>query len=87
MQTVDANKTGLSLAVLLGGSHLVWVLLVLAGLAEPLVDFIFWLHLIKPVYTIEAFATGRAVGLVALTAVVGYIVGWLFGLIWNRLHR
>jgi hypothetical protein len=87
MQTINANKTGLAFGVLLGGWHLVWVLLVLVGWAQPMLDFIFWLHLIKPVYTIEPFALGRAVGLVVLTAVVGYVGGWLFGLVWNRLHR
>jgi hypothetical protein len=87
MQTINANKAGLAFGVLLGGWHLVWVLLVVVGWAQPMLDFIFWLHLIKPVYMIEPFALGRAVGLVVLTAVVGYVGGWLFGLVWNRLHR
>jgi Exopolysaccharide synthesis, ExoD len=35
--------------------HLLWVLLVASGWAQPLMDFVFWLHCIRPVYVIEGF--------------------------------
>jgi hypothetical protein len=84
---VRVNSAGLALGLLLGGLHLLWVLLVATGGAQPLIDFIFWLHFIRPVYVIEAFDPFRAAGLVLLTAAVGYSIGGTFALLWNRVHR
>jgi hypothetical protein len=83
--TISQNKAGLVVAALLGGWHLFWSSLVALGLAQPLIDFVFWIHFIKPVYVIEPFSLGRAGILVAVTATVGYAVGYLFALLWNRL--
>jgi hypothetical protein len=69
------------------------------GLAFPLVgpggerlgavvlDFVFWMHFIKPVYVVEAFEPGRAGILIAVTGLVGYVIGGAFTLLWNRLNR
>jgi len=50
-------------------------------------DFLFWIHFIKPIYVIEPFAIGRAAILVLVTAGIGYITGFVFGKLWNRIHR
>ena len=34
---------------------MVWSLLVLIGWAQPIIDFIFWAHMIKPVYFVKPF--------------------------------
>jgi len=41
MVTIRPDRTALILAILLGSWHLVWALLVAAGWAQPLIDFIF----------------------------------------------
>ena len=41
-ETIGLNKAGLVSALLLGGFHLMWALIVASGFAQPLVDFIFW---------------------------------------------
>lgn len=84
---IGVNSLGFVLALLLGGWHLLWALLVASGTAQPLMDFIFWLHFIRPVYVIEAFDPLRAAGLVAVTAAIGYVLGAAFAFLWNRFHR
>jgi len=86
MATISPNKAGLVLGALLGGWHFVWSLLVAAGLAQSLIDFVFWIHFIKPVYLIEPFAFGQAAILVLATAAIGYVTGLAFVLLWNRVH-
>jgi hypothetical protein len=83
---VHSLKAGLAVACLTGGVHCIWALLVALGLAQPLIDLVFWMHFIKPVYAIEPFAAGRAMILVAATSFIGFSIGALFGLIWNRLQ-
>ncbi len=83
----SVGKLGLALGSLFGGVHLLWALLVAVGWAQPLMDFIFWLHFVRPVYVIEGFDPLRAAGLVLFTSLVGYVIGCAFALLWNHLHR
>jgi hypothetical protein len=87
MSSINPNKAGLAVGALLGAWHLSWALLVALGLAQPLIDFIFWIHFIKPVYVIEPFELMRAALLVAVTAGIGYLIGLVFAVLWNRIHR
>ena len=87
MQSISPNKAGLVLGVLLGGWHFLWGLLVLLGWAQPLIDFVFWMHFIKPVYVVGTFNAGTALILIAVTSGVGYALGWIFGVLWNWIHR
>lgn len=64
-----------------------WALLVLIGWAQPLIDFIFWAHMIKSIYVVKGFDLPAALTLVAITSVIGYVFGFLGGIMWNRLHR
>ncbi len=87
MTTLSPNRAGAVVALILGGWHLAWAVLVAAGWAQPLIDFIFWIHMIKPVYVVEPFSIGRAVLLIAVTGAIGYALGASFGAVWNRVHR
>ena len=71
----------------IAGWHVVWSLFVLIGWAQPILDFIFWAHMIKPVYFVKPFDPMAAVALIVITTVIGYIFGFLGAVIWNRLHR
>ncbi len=87
MQMMSPNKAGLVLGALVGSWHLLWSLLVALHWAQAVIDFVLWMHFIKPVYVVEDFGVGRALILIAVTSTVGYAVGYCFGLIWNRVHR
>ena len=87
MSTIRPNRAGLVLGMLIGGCHMMWSLLVAVGWAQPLIDFIFWIHFVKPVYVIEPFSAGIALLLIVVTSAIGYAVGWGFGVLWNKLHK
>ena len=87
MRAIDPIKAGLVLGALSGGLHLLWALLVAAGLAQSVVDFVLWMHFIKPIYVIAPFSIATAAVLVAVTAGTGFVIAFLFGLLWNHFHR
>ncbi len=84
---LNKNKTGLALGLFVGFLHLVWSVLLALGLAEPLMNFIENLHSIDNATMLLPFDLGRSIGLVLLTLVVGYIFGYIFATIWNKVHK
>jgi hypothetical protein len=87
MNYLHQVKAGLCLAMLFGSLHLAWSLLIASGWAQIVTDFILRLHFIKLDYIIEEFSIGNALLLIAITASIGYIVGWGFARLWNSLHK
>jgi hypothetical protein len=83
MALINPNKVGMAFGVVLGGWHLLWAALVAVGAAQAVIDFVFWMHFITPVYTVAAFNPAVAALLVGATALVGYVMGAAFGLVWN----
>ena len=70
--------------------HLAWSLLVLTGLAQPLVNFIFWLHMLSVPVQVQPFELGIAALLVGVTWCVGFGFGFVFSIFWKaglRSHR
>lgn len=84
---INANKIGLLFGVLIGGWHILWALLVVLGWAQPLIDFVFWAHMIQPVYLVKAFDPKAALTLIAITFITGYAFGFIGAVIWNKLHH
>ena len=83
----NPNKLGLVFAAVIAGWHVLWVLLILAGWAQPLMDFVFWAHMINPVYVVKAFDPKAAGTLLIITFIMGYAFGFAGALLWNKLHR
>lgn len=77
----------LTLGVLLGGWHLVWSVLVAAGLAQSLLDFIFSIHMLANPYQVTGFDVMKAGILVVITFVGGYGAGYIFANVWNKVHK
>lgn len=82
----NPNKVGLVIGVLIGGWHLAWSAMVLFGWAQPILDFIFWAHMIRPVYIVKSFDPMAAITLIITTAALGYTSGLLGAMVWNKLH-
>ena len=83
----NPNKIGLVIGALLGGWHLLWSLLVAIGWAQPFIDFIFWAHMIRPIYMIKPFDAIAAGTLIVVTGGMGYVMGYVGAVLWNKLHR
>jgi len=84
MKHVRPHAVGLVFASFLALWHALWSVLVAAGFAQAVIDFIFRLHMITPPYKIAEFHLGNAAALVLVTAGTGYVGGWAIGFIWNR---
>lgn len=87
MPTFDPQKTGMVTAALLGGWHALWSVFVLLGIAQPLLDFIFRLHMINPPYTVMPFNLMSSVFLVIVTAVMGFVMGAVSAIVWNAMIK
>lgn len=83
---INKQKLGLVFGTFLGAWHFVWALLILSGIAESLMNWIFRLHFIEPPYTILPFNFGVAATLILVTFIAGYVSGWILGAISNWLH-
>lgn len=87
MEKVNKNALGLTLGTFLGGVHLIWVILVAAGVAQQMMDWVLSMHFLTLSYTFAPFAVWTALGLVVMTFVVGYVVGWIFAALLNAYKK
>ena len=83
---IRPTSAGLAVGLFLAAFHAMWALLVWSGTAQPVMDFIFMLHMIKPPYTVAPFSGLTAVSLVLVTGAIGFVSGWFFAALWNRVN-
>jgi hypothetical protein len=86
MQTLNPNKTGLVFGTMLVAWHAIWVALIALGWAQAIIDFVLWIHMIRPVYVIGPFNILIALILVVVTGAFGYTGGFVLATLWNWLH-
>lgn len=87
MKTLQAQKAGLATGLFLAIIHLGWVIIVALGWGQTLHDSIMRIHMIQSPTTIGPFTATNAIALVLMALVVGYVLGWLFATVWNRINR
>lgn len=84
---MNKHKVGLALGSFLGLFHLVWGLLIAFGMAQALLDFVYNLHSLNNPFTVMPFDLMRTAGLVVFTSLMGYIFGYVFATVWNKVHK
>lgn len=80
---LDKKHVGLSLGIFFALIHAIWALIVAFGYGQALLDWILSMHSMTAVLVVGAMTLGRALGLIALSFVFGYVLGWLFAAVWN----
>ncbi len=84
---LSTQKTGLALGLFMAIVHAAWQALVWVGSAQAYVSWIMNLHSLKMNITVTAFNPTTAISLIIATFVIGYVFGWVFALVWNRVRK
>ena len=84
---INPLRTGLVFGALLGLFHFTWAICVAAGWAQPMMNFIFWLHFLTPPWSVQPFHAGIALGLVVVTSAIGFAIGYVAASLWNWLRE
>lgn len=85
MKELDKNEIGLIVGVFFGLIHLTWAVLVAAGFAKTVLDWIYGLHFLSNPFKVQEFNVTNAFFLVVVTFAAGYVLGWIFTAVWNWL--
>ena len=84
---ISRNKTGLTFGFLMSAFHLIWSVLVAVGLAQVFMNFIFNIHMLSIPIVVMPFNLAKALCLIVVTFVVGYVFGWLMAFFWNKCFK
>lgn len=87
MKELKKEKIALTVGVFVSGIHLGWIVLILTGFAQTLLNFVFWVHMLTVPYQITSFSLNQAITLILVTFATGYAMGWLFAWAWNYFHK
>lgn len=81
---LQANKVGLTLACLVVVWQLIWILLVAIG-KQPMLDWILGVHFLADGMKVLPVNINKAIVSLLVHFVAGYVLGWLFATIWNKI--
>lgn len=87
MKELNKHKVGLIIGIFTSFFHLLWVLLVATGLGQAFMDWIYDLHLLTNPFVVSEFELGKAIILVLITFLGGYLSGWTFAALWNKAQK
>jgi len=82
---INANKLGLTVGYFAALMHLVLIILVALGVANAYLGWILPLHFLSLNVSFVAFDLLTAVMLLIAAFVGGYVAGWVFAYIYNRV--
>jgi hypothetical protein len=78
-----AVYTGLFVAIL----HFMWSLMVVSGLGQLCLDWIMGLHFLNNPFVVVPFSFSVMIVLLVFTFVVGFILGWVGTICWNKMIK
>lgn len=84
---MNKNRSGLILGTFLGLFHALWCVMVVTGAAQWMLNWVFKLHFLNNPFVVAGFSWKLGLGLVLVTFVFGYIIGWVLALLWNLLQK
>ncbi len=84
---MNKNKIALVFGSFAAFMHLVWSVLVGLGWAQPLINFIYNIHMLSNPPIVMAFNIGKAFALVLVTFAVAYIMGRIFAFFWSKINN
>ncbi|HBA45546.1 hypothetical protein A2W67_00205 [Candidatus Nomurabacteria bacterium RIFCSPLOWO2_02_40_28] len=84
---MNKKKVGLVVGSFAALMHLVWGVFIALGFAQPWMDFVYKMHFLNNPFTVMPFDLMRILGLVVIAFVMGYIVGYVFAVLWHKLHN
>lgn len=82
----NTHKAGLVGAIILGGFHVLFSVLVFLGWAQSLVNFSMWAHMVQSGPVFLAFDATAAVTVIIVASCIGYAVGFVLSTVWNKVH-
>lgn len=82
---INKNKAGLSLGITFAVFHSAWLILSLVGIGHLWFRWMHELHFMKANYEMLSFDLLTALLGIGATFVTGYLVGWVFGLVWEKV--
>lgn len=83
---LDPHKAGLSVGLFVGVVHTVWAILVALGWAKTLMNWSMNWHMVESSWSVKAFDLTSALTLIIVGVLVGYVLGFAFSTIWNKVH-
>ncbi|MFA6896646.1 MAG: hypothetical protein WC242_05620, partial [Candidatus Paceibacterota bacterium] len=84
---INKNKTGLTFGFLISSMHFFWSILVVFGIAQIMLDFVLNIHMLDVPVIVMPFSLIKALGLIVVTFVVGYVFGYLMAFFWNKCFK
>ncbi len=80
---LSKSRLGLVFGVLLSAAHLGWLVMVLTGVAETVLDWVLEMHFMSFTYSILDFNYLSALLLLVMTFVAGYVAGFVLAAVLN----
>ena len=83
---LNKNNVGLSLGIIFAILHLIWIIAVVGNFADTLLTWWYNGHFIEANLKITEFKFGTALITIIRSFIGGYIIGWIFTFIYNKLN-
>lgn len=68
-------------------AHSLWIGMVMLGLAQTMLDFIYGLHFLNNPFIVGEISVIKTVGLLGVTFLAGYTLGWILSYLWDKTTK